>query len=198
MAMTVIGTFLRRDARTVAEDVRRIGVLWSGDHLFEGTVETLEILRNKGEHVLPNSGLALTIRPGKQVVFVTNNSTKSRAEYIKKLTSMGIPAKVVRPPLSPLEPPAEDECPGRSLRLLLQRRSLHLPHPAPPHLQKNRLRSRRKRHRNRTRQRKRPPHRRHRPFSPTRDRTERLRSNRLRRIPRPIRWCRAMWIRLPY
>ena len=102
MAMELIGTFLRRNARTVAEDVRRIGVLWSGDHLFEGTVETLEILRNKGEHLLPNSGLALTIRPGKQVVFVTNNSTKSRAEYIKKLTSMGIPAKVVRPPLSPL------------------------------------------------------------------------------------------------
>ena len=31
---------------------------------------------------------------GKQVVFVTNNSTKSRADYKKKLESMGIPANV--------------------------------------------------------------------------------------------------------
>jgi len=32
------------------ENVRRsIGVLWSGDHLFEGTVETLEMLRSKGQ-----------------------------------------------------------------------------------------------------------------------------------------------------
>ncbi|SLM34419.1 4-nitrophenylphosphatase [Lasallia pustulata] len=54
------------------------GVLWSGDHLFEGTVDTLEMLRSKG----------------KQLVFVTNNSTKSRADYKKKLDAMGIPAKV--------------------------------------------------------------------------------------------------------
>ncbi|RAL64995.1 hypothetical protein DID88_001585 [Monilinia fructigena] len=49
------------------------GVLWSGDHLFPGTVETLELLRSKG----------------KKIVFVTNNSTKSRAEYQKKLTTLG-------------------------------------------------------------------------------------------------------------
>ncbi|KAI4096540.1 MAG: hypothetical protein LQ348_000371 [Seirophora lacunosa] len=54
------------------------GVLWSGDHLFEGTVATLEMLRSKG----------------KQVVFVTNNSTKSRADYKRKLESLGIPAAV--------------------------------------------------------------------------------------------------------
>ncbi|MCJ1382786.1 hypothetical protein MMC17_005899 [Xylographa soralifera] len=53
-------------------------VLWSGDHLFEGTTETLELLRSKG----------------KQIVFVTNNSTKSRADYKKKLVAMGIPAEV--------------------------------------------------------------------------------------------------------
>ncbi|KAL4796990.1 HAD-like domain-containing protein [Aspergillus venezuelensis] len=52
------------------------GVLWSGDHLFPGTVETLELLRSSG----------------KQVVFVTNNSTKSRADYKKKLEGLGIPA----------------------------------------------------------------------------------------------------------
>ncbi|GAW11226.1 hypothetical protein ANO14919_005680 [Xylariales sp. No.14919] len=54
------------------------GVLWSGDHLFEGTVGTLELLRSKG----------------KRVVFVTNNSTKSRQDYQKKLTSMGIPSEL--------------------------------------------------------------------------------------------------------
>ncbi|KAL5360014.1 HAD-like domain-containing protein [Aspergillus floccosus] len=52
------------------------GVLWSGDHLFPGTNETLELLR----------------RQGKQVVFVTNNSTKSRADYKKKLDGLGIPS----------------------------------------------------------------------------------------------------------
>lgn len=54
------------------------GVLWSGDHLFPGTVETLELLRSKG----------------KQIIFVTNNSTKSRADYKKKLDNLGIPSNV--------------------------------------------------------------------------------------------------------
>jgi len=54
------------------------GVLWSGDIVFEGSVETLEMLRSKG----------------KQVVFVTNNSTKSRADYKKKLDGLGIPVNV--------------------------------------------------------------------------------------------------------
>ncbi|OTB08389.1 hypothetical protein M426DRAFT_317012 [Hypoxylon sp. CI-4A] len=54
------------------------GVLWSGDHLFDGIVETLEMLRSRG----------------KRVVFVTNNSTKSRPDYQKKLTAMGIPSNV--------------------------------------------------------------------------------------------------------
>jgi 4-nitrophenyl phosphatase len=31
---------------------------------------------------------------GKQTIFVTNNSTKSRADYLKKLTAMGIPSNV--------------------------------------------------------------------------------------------------------
>lgn len=51
-------------------------MLWSGDTLFPGTVETLDLLR----------GLK------KQVVFVTNNSTKSRADYKKTLERMGITA----------------------------------------------------------------------------------------------------------
>ncbi|PLB38367.1 4-nitrophenylphosphatase [Aspergillus candidus] len=52
------------------------GVLWSGDHCFPGTNETLELLRSQG----------------KQVVFVTNNSTKSRTDYKKKFDSLGIPS----------------------------------------------------------------------------------------------------------
>ncbi|KAK8231775.1 4-nitrophenylphosphatase-like protein [Phyllosticta capitalensis] len=54
------------------------GVLWSGDHIFPGTAETLEMLRSKG----------------KQLVFVTNNSTKSRADYKKKFDKLGVPVTV--------------------------------------------------------------------------------------------------------
>lgn len=54
------------------------GVIWSGDHVFEGVVETLELLRSRG----------------KKTVFVTNNSTKSRQEYLKKFTGLGIPSNV--------------------------------------------------------------------------------------------------------
>ncbi|KAL8953275.1 MAG: hypothetical protein Q9222_000841, partial [Ikaeria aurantiellina] len=81
--------------------MRRTGVLWSGEHIFEGTVETLELLRSKGidwhQFMHPASApesQGLIIRVGKQIVFVTNNSTKSRADYKKKLESMGIPASV--------------------------------------------------------------------------------------------------------
>ncbi|KAF2476253.1 2-phosphoglycolate phosphatase [Lindgomyces ingoldianus] len=50
------------------------GVLWSGDHLYPKVAETIGMLRSKG----------------KQLVFVTNNSTKSRADYKKKFDKMGI------------------------------------------------------------------------------------------------------------
>lgn len=36
----------------------------------------------------------LTNQQGKRTVFVTNNSTKSRSEYLKKLTKLGIPSEV--------------------------------------------------------------------------------------------------------
>ena len=50
------------------------GVIWRGDSVLDGVPETLAALR------------AL----GKKLVFVTNNSTKSRAGYLKKFTGLGL------------------------------------------------------------------------------------------------------------
>ncbi|KAL6992920.1 Phosphoglycolate phosphatase 2 [Sarracenia purpurea var. burkii] len=50
------------------------GVIWKGDKLIDGVPQTLEMLRFKG----------------KKLVFVTNNSTKSRRQYAKKFHSLGI------------------------------------------------------------------------------------------------------------
>ncbi|KAI0584373.1 4-nitrophenyl phosphatase [Pyrenophora tritici-repentis] len=59
------------------------GVLWSGDHLFDRVPETIKMLKSKG-----------TLFTSKQLVFVTNNSTKSRMDYKKKFDKLGIPAEV--------------------------------------------------------------------------------------------------------
>eukprot|EP00245_Coleochaete_scutata_P004678 TRINITY_DN17502_c0_g1_i1.p1 TRINITY_DN17502_c0_g1~~TRINITY_DN17502_c0_g1_i1.p1 ORF type:complete len:380 (-),score=69.30 TRINITY_DN17502_c0_g1_i1:282-1421(-) len=50
------------------------GVIWKGDSLIEGVPETLDLLRSKG----------------KRLVFVTNNSTKSRKQYGKKFETLGL------------------------------------------------------------------------------------------------------------
>ncbi|MFS7936493.1 putative phosphoglycolate phosphatase [Helianthus anomalus] len=50
------------------------GVIWKGDKLIDGVPETLELLRSKG----------------KRLVFVTNNSTKSRKQYGKKFETLGL------------------------------------------------------------------------------------------------------------
>uniref|UniRef100_A0A7I4ATF6 phosphoglycolate phosphatase n=1 Tax=Physcomitrium patens TaxID=3218 RepID=A0A7I4ATF6_PHYPA len=50
------------------------GVIWKGDSLIEGVPETLDMLRSMG----------------KRLVFVTNNSTKSRKQYGKKFESLGL------------------------------------------------------------------------------------------------------------
>eukprot|EP00670_Eutreptiella_braarudii_P005575 CAMPEP_0174285700 /NCGR_PEP_ID=MMETSP0809-20121228/9436_1 /TAXON_ID=73025 ORGANISM="Eutreptiella gymnastica-like, Strain CCMP1594" /NCGR_SAMPLE_ID=MMETSP0809 /ASSEMBLY_ACC=CAM_ASM_000658 /LENGTH=474 /DNA_ID=CAMNT_0015381539 /DNA_START=28 /DNA_END=1452 /DNA_ORIENTATION=+ len=50
------------------------GVIWKGDSLIEGVPETLEMLKAMG----------------KKMFFVTNNSTKSRAGYLKKFLSLGL------------------------------------------------------------------------------------------------------------
>lgn len=54
------------------------GVLWRGDAAIAGAKEMVALLRSLG----------------KRVIFVTNNSTKTRDAYVKKLASQGIPAVV--------------------------------------------------------------------------------------------------------
>ncbi|AQK44459.1 Phosphoglycolate phosphatase 1A chloroplastic [Zea mays] len=50
------------------------GVIWKGDKLIDGVPETLDLLRSKG----------------KRLVFVTNNSTKSRKQYGRKFETLGL------------------------------------------------------------------------------------------------------------
>lgn len=50
------------------------GVIWRGDVLIDGVPETVEMLRSKG----------------KRLIFVTNNSTKSRKQYGKKFEMLGL------------------------------------------------------------------------------------------------------------
>ncbi|KAF9289244.1 hypothetical protein BGZ68_009729 [Mortierella alpina] len=52
------------------------GVLWHGSHVLEGILDTVNFLRKNG----------------KKLVFVTNNSTLSRANYVKKFERLGIQA----------------------------------------------------------------------------------------------------------
>ncbi|XP_077995078.1 glycerol-3-phosphate phosphatase-like [Glandiceps talaboti] len=53
------------------------GVIWQGNNVIPNTADTLNKLRQKG----------------KRVFFVTNNSTKSRRQYLQKLTKLGFQAK---------------------------------------------------------------------------------------------------------
>lgn len=53
------------------------GVLWLGNHLLPHTKEFLDTLT----------------KLGKQAIFVTNNSTKSRLQYTKKFASFGVTVK---------------------------------------------------------------------------------------------------------
>ena len=50
------------------------GVIWKGDTLIDGVKETLDALR----------------ADGKRLIFVTNNSTKSRKQYLSKFESLGL------------------------------------------------------------------------------------------------------------
>lgn len=50
------------------------GVIWKGDSIIDGVPEALDMLKAKG----------------KKTIFVTNNSTKSRAGYLKKFHGLGL------------------------------------------------------------------------------------------------------------
>lgn len=50
------------------------GVIWLGDHLLPSVAETLQLLKDSG----------------KTVVFVTNNLTKARKDYLQKFAKLGI------------------------------------------------------------------------------------------------------------
>ncbi|CCM01985.1 uncharacterized protein FIBRA_04059 [Fibroporia radiculosa] len=54
------------------------GVLWRGDHLIDGVVEVLSLLRERK----------------KKLFFVTNNATKSRKNYKKKFDQLGLKVDV--------------------------------------------------------------------------------------------------------
>ncbi|KAI9300190.1 HAD-like domain-containing protein [Cunninghamella echinulata] len=54
------------------------GVIWEGQHLIPGVLEALHKLRQKG----------------KKLFFVTNNSTTSRASFLKKFERLGIEASL--------------------------------------------------------------------------------------------------------
>ena len=56
------------------------GVLWSGDHVFEGVPDTICWLRSIG----------------KKIRFLSNNSTMSRETTSKKFTKKGIPGVTSR------------------------------------------------------------------------------------------------------
>ncbi|GFY47083.1 glycerol-3-phosphate phosphatase [Trichonephila inaurata madagascariensis] len=51
------------------------GVLWMGNDPIPGAVETIKALKNAGKHI----------------IYVTNNSTKSRDDYVKKCEGLGFP-----------------------------------------------------------------------------------------------------------
>ncbi|KAK8914566.1 hypothetical protein KSP39_PZI023952 [Platanthera zijinensis] len=81
------------------------GVIWKGDKLIDGVPEALRALRSMvismfslkitvlelhwaGNWILIAMGM--TCMQGKRLVFVTNNSTKSRRQYARKFASLGL------------------------------------------------------------------------------------------------------------
>ena len=55
------------------------GVLWTGSVAIDGSPEVIQALR----------------KLGKKVIYVTNNSTKSRKEYLTKVTELGFGGEAV-------------------------------------------------------------------------------------------------------
>jgi 4-nitrophenyl phosphatase len=56
--------------------LNHLGVIWNGSELLPNVKETLSYLRSQN----------------KKLIFVSNNSTKSRKAYVHKFTKLGIPA----------------------------------------------------------------------------------------------------------
>ena len=80
------------------------GVIWRGDSVIDGVPETLDLLRSLvgdgGSHGIYTAMRLFFLKPslylqGKRLFFVTNNSTKSRAGYLKKFTSLGLQINAV-------------------------------------------------------------------------------------------------------
>ncbi|KAG7963210.1 hypothetical protein I3843_09G107600 [Carya illinoinensis] len=69
-----IGDLLNSDEAFLFDCDGLICVIWKGDTLIDGVPQTFDMLRSKG----------------KKLVFVTNNSTKSRRQYANKFQSLGI------------------------------------------------------------------------------------------------------------
>lgn len=55
------------------------GVLWAGSKIINRAIETVNYLKESG----------------KQIFYVTNNSTKTRSQYLEKLTKLGFNAEEV-------------------------------------------------------------------------------------------------------
>ena len=80
--------------------LRDAGVIWRGDSLIDGVPETLDLLRSLVRTLfyaywgtLPEcrtKQLHCGTLQGKKLVFVTNNSTKSRAGYLSKFKKLGL------------------------------------------------------------------------------------------------------------
>ncbi|KAG0004765.1 hypothetical protein BGZ65_012759 [Modicella reniformis] len=80
------------------------GVLWHGNHVLDGILDAINFLRKNGNMISqyqiqcgssPCSSILIPteyLLVGKRLVFVTNNSTLSRANYVKKFQKLGIEA----------------------------------------------------------------------------------------------------------
>ena len=72
------------------------GVLWHGDRLIEGAVDVLKYLRSQSAcRCVMHGRYDSFLEVEKNVIFVTNNATKSRQSYKGKFDKLGVQANVV-------------------------------------------------------------------------------------------------------
>ncbi len=70
------------------------GVIYHGPIAVKGVKETLKHLREAGQLIYPHERWSFT-SPGKRIIFVTNNASKSRRQYKAVFDKLGIEAKEV-------------------------------------------------------------------------------------------------------